>query len=261
MKKLLLIIPLFIGFMLYVAYDQAVIAYRNHIMPSPPVTLATPINDILNSYAEGISAKISPDNPVVMLVPLNGFPDGLHHPSFKNAQVALEILKRVRSAEKYLILSEGYTGNTCMSGAQATAFMLSLNEGYDVKSGVHIVFESHARTTLENITNTKKILVSNFQGRDAALVVAGMSDPFPLANTDVGHGARAYMFARQNYGSLPYIHVIGLLPTNQVDSTIGGYSHKYNSATMFLGANGLLGLPFFNRKSMNKPIENCPDAL
>ena len=246
--------------MFFVFYDQALIASKSHIIPSPPVANDESIDRVINAYADSISSQVPAGKPVVMFVPLNGFPDSTTHLSYKNAQVALAVLNKVKAEQKYIIFSEGYTGSTCLSGAQATGLMLSMNEGYNANIGVTVLLEPHAKTTLENILFSKKILRDTFVNQDAYLVVAGMTDQKTIGNLDVGHGARAFMLAKQNYASLPRIHVLGLLPTTEIDNTIISYTHAYNFQTMFLGANGVLNLPFFNKKFARKPIAGCPDA-
>lgn len=260
MKKLLLFLVVILAFMFFVFYDQALIANKSHIVPNPQVTTDESIDLVINAYANSITAQVPAGKPVVMFVPLNGFPDSTTHLSYKNAQVALAVLNKVKAEQKYILFSEGYTGSTCLSGAQATALMLSMNEGYNSNIGVSVLLEPHAKTTLENIRFSKNILKSTFVNEDAYLVVAGMTDEDTIENLDVGHGARAFMLAKQNYASLPHIHVIGLLPTTEIDKTIISYTHAYNFQTMFLGANGVLNLPFFNKKFARKPIAGCPDA-
>jgi hypothetical protein len=239
---------------IFVAYDQAAIAYKSHVIPPP---YDSSIDGVLNAYAKQMSSIVPEGKPLVVLVPLNGYPDKQTHPSYRNGIVVMEILKRVTNHPKYLILSEGYTGKVCKSGALATAEMLGLMPGYNNNTDITVFLENHATTTLENITNSKPILKREFAQKDVYLIVAGMSDMYPLSHIDIGHGARAFMFAKQNYGDLPFVHTTALLPTNMVDWSVGGYFHEYNLITMYLGANGILNLPVFDKKYEQKHLPGC----
>lgn len=259
MKKLILSVCVLILFIssLFTAYQQARIAFQSHIhVPA----YNDSIDGIFSAYGEEISKSIPNEIPIVFLVPLNGFPDTATHPSFINARVVQEVMKHVSAHKKYLILSEGYTGNKCVSGAEATASMIGLKEGYNQQEDITVLLEKHATTTLENILNSKKILSDTFDRQEVALIIAGMEDIYPTQNIDVGHGARAFMFAKQNYASVPNIHIFGMMPTNMIDTAILSYPHDYNITTMYLGANGLLNLPVFDKKYEKKLIPGCIEA-
>lgn len=259
MKKLVIIVSiLFVGiFSLYSFYTQSKIAFKNHI--SAPM-YDDSIDGIFVAFGEEISRLVPKDAPVVILVPLNGFPDSATHPTYINARVVQEVLKGMTTPRKYMLLSEGYTGTQCISGAEVTASLLTLKEGYNEKENVTVLLEKHATTTLENIQNAKKILQKKFPREDVYVVVAGMTDVYPFADTDIGHGARAFMFAKQNFASLTNVHVLGLLPTNMIDNAFKSYPHDYNAATMYLGANGLLNMPVFDKKYEKKIIPGCIEA-
>lgn len=259
MKKLVIIasILLIAFFSLFSFYSQSQIAYKNHI--SAPM-YDDSIDGIFTAYGEEISQLVPKDSPVVIIVPLNGFPDSATHPTYINARIVQEVMKGITTSQKYMLLSEGYTGTQCVSGAEVTASLLGLHEGYNDKENVHVLLEKHATTTLENIQNAKKILKKEFPKEDVYVVIAGMTDVYPFPNTDIGHGARAFMFAKQNFASLTNVHVIGLLPTNMIDNAFKSYPHEYNAATMYLGANGLLNLPVFDKKYEKKQIPGCIEA-
>jgi uncharacterized SAM-binding protein YcdF (DUF218 family) len=259
MKKLVIIASiLLIGmFSLYSFYTQSKIAFNSHI--TAPM-YDDSIDGVFTAFGEEITSQVPKDKPLVILVPLNGYPDTATHPTYINSRVVQEVLKGVTVSRKYLILSEGYTGTQCISGAEATAALIGLKEGYNEKENLTVLLENHATTTLENIQNSKKILEKEFPKEDVYVIIAGMTDVYPFADTDIGHGARAFMFAKQNFASLPNVHIIGLLPTNMIDIAFKSYPHEYNAATMYLGANGLLNLPVFDKKYEKKQIPGCIES-
>ncbi|MCX7997310.1 MAG: YdcF family protein [Patescibacteria group bacterium] len=212
--------------------------------------------------AAELDSRLPPDRPVAILVPLNGTPTSLDHPSYRNAAVALEIGMRIPKRDRYLILSEGHTGDPCVSGADITLRLLGLKKGYNQAEAITVLLEEEATTTYENIIFSKPILEERFNKTGVSLLVSGMSAPFgsslpSLLRGDIGHGARAFMLARSIWHAHSAIDPVGFIPANEVDPAIGNYGMRYNFFTMVLASAGVLSLPRFDRNNMRDSGAVC----
>ncbi len=236
-------------------FQQTAEAYSSHVK----VEHTNVLNEVYRNYAESIAASIPESAPVVVFVPLNGVPNSEDHPSYRNSKVALEILKKLPNRDKYLLLSEGNDSTTCSSGAEIVAAMLYMHEGYNSNNDVTVLLEKDARTTLQNVILSEQILRETFQDKQVYVLVAGISDikETPFGVIDIGHGARAFVLAKQRDTWSSSVHLEGIIPTNTIDFYIGGYPSQYNLATMILGANGLLHLPFFDRSEAIPERAGC----
>lgn len=267
MRRVLIFIVVGMSIPLIVVFSTVFAAYYQHITPLE--TTATSIDDsspdVYNFYANGLSARLEPDTPLVMIVPLNGTPGSQDHISYKNAFVALQVLQRTTVEQKYLILSEGNTLTACQSGAAITAELLGQAPGFNPDTGVHILLEEKAATTVENVLFSKDILEELFPDTKVSVVVAGMAESVPsytnaLGNRsgigmDVGHGSRALLLLQQIYFGNATIKIAGMLPTNRIDSSIQNYPFSYNMLTMIVGSLGGLYLPYFDREAFIQSIE------
>jgi hypothetical protein len=217
---------------------------------------AAPLNERYMLAAKKIDALIPPGSPIVMLVPLNGTPNSDAHLSVMNARIAMEVLSRIPSRERYLVLSEGKTGDYCISGAEITANYLELTEGYNNKRDITVILEKEATTTLENILLSTQLLqerVDTSPEQPIAVIIAGVSDTETFWVGDIGHGARAFLFADWEWNgkkSQKNLHAFGYLPTNLIDPRIKGYPGHYNLQTWMLASTGLLYLPVFDRSGL-----------
>lgn len=230
-------------------------AYRNTLA----VENTEVSEQLFQDFADQLVQKSPEIEPVVVIVPLNGSPDSIYHPSFKNAYAALQVLSRVSDREKVLVLSEGYAEGMCTSGAELTLALLGMQEGYNNYNGVTILLEKEASTTYENIIFSKKLLSERYPQKIISVFIAGMSDKKLETNgfgIDIGHGARAYMLASQNLKS-DLIQLRGLIPTDILDPSVQNYSSNYSFLTMVLGAIHLLQLPSLDKKTNGSIDSSC----
>lgn len=241
-------------------------SYHQHVLPveSTATTVLEPSQEVFDFYAKGVLERLVEGNPVVMVVPLNGTPVTRDHISYKNAFVALEVLERIPGEEKYLLLSEGNTASACRSGAAVTAELLEQVPGFNEDTGVTVILEENAATTVENVLFTRDILEELFPDKSLSIIVAGMHNALPPYQSslgsrspvglDVGHGARAFLLFQQMYLGNSQVQLAGMLPTNRVDATIQNYPFSYNILTMIAGALGGLYLPYFDREEFQQQL-------
>lgn len=245
---LLLAIPLSI-------WQYANEAYNQHLIPPKRENLAALSTQ---TYARAADRSIPPGAPVVAFVPLNGTPLDQTHASYRNAAIALEFLQQIPDHPRYLLLSEGYTGDPCISGAEITMLLLGLQKGLNTPSNVTVILEEEATTTYENISFSTPLLTKQFQHSNAYIVIIGLSQQYDIQfPIDVGHGARATMLAQTAWHRVPQLHLVGFLPTTLLDNSLPNYDSSYNAFTMSLASMGALGLPRFDRNDMRTPQTVC----
>lgn len=254
----LLVIPFLLITPFVITIYESSYAYKKTIK----VETQSSTEAMFQAYANQITESVPEDEVVVIVVPLNGTPDSILHPSFKNANVSLEVLRRISNRQKVLVLSEGYQRGNCTSGADITLYLLALNTGYNEHNDVTVLLERDASTTFENIIFSKKIVTDFLHDKNAVIFIAGMSDTIygksgRDVGFDIGHGARAFILAKQNWRNQVNSVLKGFLPTNKIDPSVQNYSRKYNFLTMFAGANGLLSLSPFDKNTDMTVNSNC----
>ncbi len=253
--SLVMVLFLLLFHFLSITYHQSADAYVHHIQ----VKESGILNEKYQNYADSIATDVPANEPVVIFVPLNGVPTSEHHPSYRSSKVALEILKRLPNHKKYLLLSEGYDMTTCSSGSELVAGMLYMHEGYNENNDVYVLLEREARTTLQNVILSEQIIGYTFADAPVHVIIAGITDvkrtPFGLI--DIGHGARAYVLAKQRSLWSSSITLQGIIPTNTIDYYIGGYPTRYNAITMVLATTRALYLPFFDRSEIVAEGADC----
>lgn len=219
--------------------------------------------DLISQYAAAIEDRVPSGAPVVVIVPLNGTPVFQDHASYRSAWIALEVLRRVAGRHRYLLLSEGYTGDPCVSGAEITAELLGLKEGLNKEYNITLLLEKEATTTYANMVRGTQLIKNTISEGEVYVVVAGMSSAGgesawdDWARVDIGHAARAYMLGKSIWGSGSRVRGVGILPTTLLDPTISAYPDRYNLSTMVLASVGALALPRFERGDKRRPELPC----